>query len=74
VERGVSVVFWSRLSYDFDLRLSPEDCIRSATSKLEPGEIVVFHDSLKAQERMLPALEALLVLGGVEGWGFEALG
>ena len=74
VERGVSVVFWSRLSYDFDLRLGPEDCIRSATSKLKPGEIVVFHDSLKAQERMLPALEAVLDLGKREGWGFEALG
>lgn len=72
-EQGIGLVFWSRLSYDFDTRLSPEECFRRTTQGLKPGELIVFHDSLKAEARMLPALEALLQKGEREGWQFAAL-
>lgn len=71
--KGVSVVFWSRLSYDFDVKISAEECILKTTRGLKPGELIVFHDSLKAEARMLPALEALLQKGAREGWQFAAL-
>lgn len=72
-EKGVSLVFWSRLSYDFDVRLSAEECIRQTTRGLKPGELIVFHDSLKAEARMLPALEAVLEKVRLEGWRTEVL-
>ncbi|WP_374166666.1 hypothetical protein [Arcticibacter sp. MXS-1] len=56
----VEIVMWDVLSGDFDKNLSPEKCLRNVLSATEAGSIVVFHDSLKAFDRMSYALPRAL--------------
>jgi peptidoglycan/xylan/chitin deacetylase (PgdA/CDA1 family) len=57
LSKQFKLIMWSHLSADFDLSLSPQDCINHATDKIKSGSIIVFHDSEKAKPRLLGALE-----------------
>lgn len=71
--KGYQVVMWTMLSADYDVRLTDSQVIARATTHLEDGFIYLFHDSEKAEERMFPALRALLALGKEKGFQFEGM-
>lgn len=54
------IVMWSLLTRDYDPKVTKEKCLELAISGLNPGSILVFHDSEKAEEKMLFALNGLL--------------
>jgi peptidoglycan/xylan/chitin deacetylase (PgdA/CDA1 family) len=68
-----SIVMWDVLSEDWKQNLSAEDCFEKVKRKAKPGSIIVFHDSLKAEKRMLPALEKTLQYFSEKGFRFQAL-
>jgi peptidoglycan/xylan/chitin deacetylase (PgdA/CDA1 family) len=68
-----NIVMWTVLSGDFDLRLTPEQCEKNILKNMQPGNIIVFHDSDKAAPRMFPALKKILEEGRRRGFRFEAL-
>ncbi|MCW5518909.1 polysaccharide deacetylase family protein [Aureitalea sp. L0-47] len=51
-QKGYSIVMWDVLSFDWDQSISPEKCLENVQLNLEPGSIVVFHDSLKAEKNL----------------------
>lgn len=55
-----TLVMWDVLSADFDQHLSGEQCAANVLDHIQPGSIVVFHDSLKAEERLRVALPLVL--------------
>ncbi|MBS1529847.1 MAG: polysaccharide deacetylase family protein [Bacteroidetes bacterium] len=63
----LQIVMWDVLSGDYDPSLSPEACLQNVLKHTQPGSIIVFHDSLKAFDRLeyvLPkAMEAWVRLG-----------
>lgn len=67
------VVFWEVLSGDFDARLSGEQCVNNVLHHVRPGSIVVFHDSLKAADRLRYALPRILRELQAEGYEFRSL-
>ena len=67
------VVMWSSLSYDFDARLSPEECLRKTVAASGPGSIVVLHDSLKAERNLRYVLPRLLAHFAALGYSFQTL-
>jgi len=67
------IIMWSVVSGDFDIQLSKEKCKQYVIRNTKSGSIVVFHDSLKAKERMLFALEACLKYFQEKGYRFEAI-
>lgn len=64
---------WSLLSGDFDLKLTPEHCLQNVLDNIRPGDIVVFHDSEKARERMEYTLPRVLEHCTQQGWTMAAL-
>lgn len=52
LESGYKIIMWDVLSYDFDRTLSPKKCLNNVIQNIEPGSIIVFHDSTKAWERL----------------------
>lgn len=56
----MQIVMWDVLSGDFDVNLSPEKCFQNVIKHTKNGSIVVFHDSLKAFERLKYALPKVL--------------
>jgi len=67
------IVMWDVLSADFDAANTPRQCFENVVKNVTPGSIVVFHDSIKAQENMLYALEQSLLHLSREGYIFRAL-
>lgn len=57
---GDRVVMWSLLSGDFDRSISGEQCMRNVLTTIRSGDIVVFHDSEKAWERLEYCLPRIL--------------
>lgn len=68
------LIMWSALSMDYHSRVSKEECYKNANKKLKGGDIIVFHDSLKAKEKMLYAVDRILKERSAEGFNFSALG
>jgi len=65
------IVMWDVLSGDFDPKISPEKCLQNVLENVQPGSIVLFHDSVKAETRMRFALPKVLEKLKSEGWRFE---
>ncbi len=72
-EAPYTIYMWDVLSGDFDTTLSGEQCLQNVLNNIEPGSIVVFHDSEKAWERMSYALPRVLEYCSNKGWSLEAL-
>jgi peptidoglycan/xylan/chitin deacetylase (PgdA/CDA1 family) len=69
-----SIVMWDVLSRDFDSSISGEECFRNVSDHAGSGSIVVFHDSLKARERVLHALPKVLDYFSERKFSFHAIG
>lgn len=69
----LKIIMWSVLSGDFDTRLQPEQCLDNVLLNARDGDIIVFHDSEKAAERMLYALPRVLSYFSGKGFRFEKL-
>lgn len=57
---GYKIVMWTNISQDYNHNVSPEKCIRKVTKHLNSGDIIVFHDSVKASRNMMYALPRVL--------------
>lgn len=69
----ISIVMWDVLSGDFDIKLSPEKCLKNAIKHTQNGSIVVFHDSLKAWDRLEYVLPKALKYWIEKGFEFKTL-
>ena len=67
------IVLWDVMSYDFHPGTSREKCLENVLRYARPGSIVVFHDSLKASEKVLYALPRVLEHFGEQGYTFESI-
>ncbi|MBC7655074.1 MAG: polysaccharide deacetylase family protein [Oligoflexus sp.] len=67
------IIMWDVLSGDFDNKLSPEKCLKNVIKHTKSGSIVVFHDSLKAWERIEYVLPKALDYWSNEGYQFGIL-
>lgn len=73
LQRHYDIVMWDVLSGDFDPHLKPEECVKNVTNNAQNGSIVVFHDSLKAQEKLEFALPRVLKHFAELGYRFSKL-
>lgn len=69
----MNIIMWDVLSGDFDLQLSPEGCYQNVNKYVENGSIIVFHDSLKAFERLQYALPRSIADLKLKGYEFRTL-
>lgn len=72
-ERGFRIIMWSLLSADFDTNINGITCLENVIFSLRPGDIVVFHDSEKAWERMQFTLPRVLEYCIQKGWALKSL-
>jgi peptidoglycan/xylan/chitin deacetylase (PgdA/CDA1 family) len=69
----IQIIMWDVLSGDFDQTLSPEKCLQNVIKHTRPGAIIVFHDSLKAFDRLEYVLPRALKFWKDKGYIFEKL-
>lgn len=67
------IIMWDVLSADFDATMDGERCLRNVKRHAQPGSIIVFHDSQKAEARLRHALPLALAHFQAKGYAFHAL-
>ena len=73
LQMGYELIMWTVLSAEYDRNITKEQCAMRVIKNITPGTIVLFHDSEKAEERMLYALEELLNDATKKGYQFKAI-
>ncbi len=71
--RHYRIVMWDVLSGDFDPKLSAGQCLANVVNNAEPGSIIVFHDSRKAEDKLRTVLPQVLEHFTAEGYTFSKL-
>lgn len=73
LQRQYKVIMWDVLSGDFDPKLDQEQCLKNVISKSRSGSIIVFHDSLKAADKLRYVLPRVLKHFSKEGYVLKNL-
>ncbi len=73
IKPSYQIIMWSALSGDFDRETSAENVLQNAIQNSTDGSIVVFHDSLKAADRLFYALPRFLEYFKGKGYRFSAI-
>jgi len=73
LQRHYNIIMWDVLSADFDGQLSGEQCFQNVVANTQPGSIIVFHDSLKAEAQLKYTLPRVLDHFGSRGFRFRAI-
>lgn len=71
--RRFQIVMWDILSADFDQRTTGEECYANVIGNFRPGSIIVFHDSMKAWDRLRVALPRVLQELRSRGYAMKSL-
>lgn len=67
------IVMWDVLTFDYDRTLSPYNCLKGSLHAARPGSIVVFHDSLKAEQNLRYVLPRFIEYFAEKGFSFKVL-
>lgn len=72
-DNGYKIVMWDILSADFDRNITPEKCLNNVIRNINPGSIIIFHDSVKAFPNLEFALPRTLQFLKENGFECRAL-
>ncbi|NVK53851.1 MAG: polysaccharide deacetylase family protein [Flavobacteriaceae bacterium] len=70
---GYQIIMWDVLSADFDTSISKEQCLQNVVKHTQNGSIIVFHDSIKASEKLTYVLPKVLEHFTKKGYEFKAI-
>ena len=73
IKLGYTIIMWSVITFDWEQEITKAQCLKNAISKTENGDIVVFHDSIKASKNMMYALPKFLDYFSKKGYRFKAI-
>jgi len=73
IKNNYSVVMWNVLCGDFDKRLTGERCVDNVILNTKPGSIILFHDSVKANDRLRYALPRVLKYYAEKNYSFKPI-
>ena len=70
---GYKIIMWDVLSADFDTTITKQDCLKNVIKHTKSGSIVVFHDSIKASEKLRYVLPQVLEYYSNNGYSFKQI-
>ncbi|OSY88759.1 polysaccharide deacetylase [Tenacibaculum holothuriorum] len=73
LKNGYKIIMWSVLSADFDKNISKEKCLENVLKNTKNGDLIVFHDSLKASEKLNYVLPKILTYYSEKGFEFKSI-
>ena len=72
-KKGYKIVMWSVLSADFDTSITKEKCLENVIGYTTKGSIIVFHDSIKAANKLKFVLPKVLEYYTEKGFVFKKI-
>jgi len=73
IKNKYAVVMWSILSADFDMNIDADKCLENVIKNVEKGSVIVFHDSVKAFEKLQIVLPKVLRHFNKKGYTFNRI-
>ena len=73
ISKGFQIIMWDVLSEDYDTTVSKEKCLHNVLQNVEPGSIIVFHDSLKAFPNLEYCLPKTLAFLSEKGYKMKLI-
>lgn len=70
---GYKIIMWDVLTIDYDKNITPSQCLKNATQKVNSGSIIVFHDSIKAFENLEYTLPKAITIWKEKGFNFDVI-
>lgn len=70
---GYKIIMWDVLSRDFDQTISPQECLDNVLKNIGSGSIIVFHDSVKAEQNLKYVLPKTLAFLKEKGFVCESI-
>jgi peptidoglycan/xylan/chitin deacetylase (PgdA/CDA1 family) len=68
-----NIIMWDVMSFDFRQSVSKKKCLSLVLNNVRPGSIIVFHDSIKAEENMFYALPKTLKYFNKQNYSFKSI-
>ena len=73
IQLKYKIIMWDVLSFDWDHTITNEQCYNGVISKAKNGSIIVFHDSIKAENNMKYTLPKVLKYFSEKGYQFKSI-
>lgn len=73
LNQNFKIIMWTVLTKDYDQNLDKDICLNNAIKYSKSGDIIVFHDSLKAEKNLRYVLPKYLAHFANEGYTFRSL-
>jgi len=73
LQRHYKIIMWDVLSGDFDQSISNQQCYKNVMDNAKEGSIVVFHDNVKALQKLKYALPKVLDSYSKMGYSFDRI-
>jgi peptidoglycan-N-acetylglucosamine deacetylase len=73
IKQNYTIVMWDVLSGDFDPTVSAERCVQNVLNNYEQGSVIVFHDSIKAWDKLRIVLPVVLEYFSKKGFRSDSL-
>lgn len=73
VKNNYRIIMWSVLSADFDNAIDEVTCLNNVIGNTKNGSIIVFHDSVKAFDKLQIVLPKVLDYYSKKGYSFKAI-
>jgi peptidoglycan/xylan/chitin deacetylase (PgdA/CDA1 family) len=70
LKKNYKIIFWDVLTEDYNQDKTPEDCLNNVKKFTRNGSVIVFHDSIKAAERLRYFLSAAIQHLKQQGYAF----
>jgi peptidoglycan/xylan/chitin deacetylase (PgdA/CDA1 family) len=70
LKKNYKIIFWDVLTEDYNQEKTPEDCLNNVKKLTRNGSVIVFHDSIKAAERLRNFLSAAIQHLKQQGYAF----
>jgi peptidoglycan/xylan/chitin deacetylase (PgdA/CDA1 family) len=70
---GYRIIMWDVLSADYDPAVSNEKCLENVIRNIQNGSVIVFHDSVKASEKLKFVLPKVLEYYSAKGFSFKSI-
>jgi len=72
-KKGYKIIMWDVLSADFDPKISNEKCLENVIRNIQNGSVILFHDSVKASEKLKFVLPKVLEYYSYNGFEFRSI-
>jgi peptidoglycan/xylan/chitin deacetylase (PgdA/CDA1 family) len=70
---GYQIIMYRVVAYDWEATVTPEKCLANVINNTKSGDLVVFHDSIKAFKNVQYALPRVIAHFQEKGYRFETL-